>query len=193
MSDATFDAIAQEVEPRTAAFAAIALLVVSILAGVLYWIKPTYQEYASVRAEHAQAVAGAAGSGPDGTVAAIATAEREVERLRDELYGGAANVPRNQLESFVVDALDRSAGRHGVKLLGITPDEPSRVWLFEELPYSVAAQGPYRSIHHWLHHVERDLRPMVVKQFRLSRARETGQVLIDFRVVAYRADQERAS
>jgi Tfp pilus assembly protein PilO len=184
------DDMLRDVDPRTLMLAAVALLLIGILAGALYGIKPAWLELSQLRGQHERALESYSMGGAEGSAAAISVLESEVETLQEELYGGAAGVPRSEIESFVVDSLDRISGRHGVELLGITPDEPTSMWMFEELPYTVEVEGSYFSIHRWLYDVEEELRPMVVKQFQLSPGRSGEGVVLDLRLVAYRASEE---
>jgi len=188
MTNEALDRILRDVEPRTLALAGGAMLVIGVLATLLYVIKPAWQEYSKLKTQHEQTRASLGQLGADAP-SSIAKLEGQVEALRDSLYGDAAGVPRRQIESFVVDSLDRISSRHGVSLLGITPDEPTSVWMFEELPYTVQAEGSYFSIHRWLYDVEEELRPMVVKQFQLTPSRSSEAVVLDLRVVAYRAPE----
>ncbi len=190
MKNDRLDEVLRDVEPRTLAGAAIAICAIGLLAAFLYGIRPAWSEYSSLASRHARALEAARESAEAGSVEAIASLESEVETLRNDLYGGAASVPRSQIESFVVDSLDRLSGRHGVELRAITPDEPNAIWMFEELPYSVEVEGSYFAIHRWLYDVEEELRPMVVKQFQLAPTRDGETVVLDLRVVAYRATTE---
>jgi hypothetical protein len=167
------DTLLQDIEPRTIAGASAALLLVWLLAGVLYGIKPAWEELAELTSRYDLALEtqrGAEGPGPGPELAAL---DAEVASLRDALYGGSARVPRTRIESFVVESLDRLSGRHGVSLRSITPDEPSSIWRFEELPYDVTVEGSYFAIHRWIYDVEQELRPMVLKQFQIHPARAT--------------------
>ena len=189
MTNELLDRVVREVDPVKLAGAAVALLAIGVLAAVLYAIKPAWQEYRLLKTRHAQTQQVLGPGGAD-VAESIEILEAEVSKLRDALYGGAAGVPRTEIESFVVDSLDRLSGRHGVSLRGITPDVPTSAWMFEELPYEVQVEGSYFAIHRWLYDVEEELRPMVVKQFQLTPRRNEEGVLLDLRVVAYRTPQE---
>ena len=183
------DKFLQEVDQRMLAIAAISLLVLGLLAGLLYGIKPAWIEYSNLRVEHEHAKRSSHG-GTSHVATSIASLREDVVRLHDELYGGAAGIPRRQIESFIVDSLDLLSTRHDVRLIGITPDQPTTVWMFEELPYQVEVEGSFFAIHRWLYDVEDRLRPMVVKQFQISPSVQDDLVVLDLRVVAYRTSKE---
>ncbi len=192
MMNSTAEQLIAEVDPRTLQLATIAIVLLAALAGALYLVKPAWVDYADVRFQHQQISSGVPGS-DGGSDAALAQAEREVEDLRNTLYGGAASIPSAEIESFVVDALDRISEERGVRLLGITPDVPDAVLMFEELPYTVEVSGSYFAIHSWLFTVERELRPMVVKRFELTPSRDRNLVTLNLRIVAYRSDKGQTS
>jgi Tfp pilus assembly protein PilO len=151
-------------------------------------IRPAWNQYQQLQRSHARAQAQSM-NGDEQTALEIAALTERSEALRDSLYGDVGDVPRSEIESFVVRSLDEISTRHGVALRGITPDVPTAAWLFEELPYSVRVEGSYFAVHQWLYDVEQDLRPMVVKQFEILPSRESRKVIMDLRVVAYRATQ----
>ena len=192
MMNVTADQLFADVEPRVLRLAAISVVLLALAAGYLYLVKPAWVQYADVKFQHAQASSGLPGGG-ENSDATILQAEREVEDLRNTLYGGAANIPRAEIESFVVDALDRISEVHGVRLLGITPDVSDRVLMFEELPYTVEVSGSFFALHKWLYTVERELRPMVVKRFELSPSRDRSVITLNLKIVAYRSDRGAAT
>ena len=183
------DDFLRDTEPRFLLLAGIASALILLLAGLLFVVRPAWAEYSELRASFGQASETSLSTSAE-TDASIAALKVRVESLRTKLYGGAAGIPRRQIESFVVDLLDRLASHHDVDLLGITPDLPVTAWMFEELPYEVRVKGSYFSIHRWLYDVEKELRPMVIKQFQLSPTRADGAVVLDLRVVAYRAAEQ---
>lgn len=176
---------------RSWAVAASVTFGVLALSFVYLGLRPTWQQYDQLRRSHERAQAESIGGADQAALQISALSQRSTE-LRDALYGNAADIPRSEIESFVVRSLDEISRRHGVRLRGITPDLPTPAWLFEELPYSVQVEGSYFAVHEWLYDVERDLRPMVVKQFEISPSRDSQEVIMDLRVVAYRATEGAA-
>jgi len=59
--------------------------------------------------------------------------------------------------------------------------------MFGELPYDVRVQGNYFPLFDWLQDVEDELRPMLVKEFRMDRSGPSSLVSLELRLVAYRA------
>lgn len=182
------EALRDQVRPESLVLLAGALGGLAVVALFLYGVKPPLAEYRALRVERSTAELGAA-SDADSASAAIAAAQTELGRLREELYGGAARVPLRQIQAFVIDSLDQIAERHAVELIGITPGEVSAVLMFEELPYEVHVVGGYFDLFAWLREVETRLAPMVVKEFSMQREARSDRVELELALVAYRAEE----
>lgn len=177
--------LSNQVRPETLLGVGVALIVLALLASYLYVLKAPIAEYRKLGASSA-AGSVALGSDPQTRTAQIEELSRELQRVRAELYGTAARVPLRQIESFVIDSLDRISGRHAVELLSVKPGEASAVLMFEELPYDVQALGRYFDLYEWLREVETELRPMAIKQFSMKPDTGGERVALDLRLVAYR-------
>ena len=103
-------------------------------------------------------------------------------------------LPPEQMEAYVIDRLAALSERRDLHLVGVKPGEPGSLLMFEELPYDVEVVGSYFALHDWLHAVEEELRPMVVKRFEMRPARRDGrEVALDVRLVSYRVPAEQPS
>lgn len=179
----------QEVPQRTLIAAGVALGLILLVAAILYGVKPAYAEHRKL--EHKRSLVDRNSKLQQSRPASsLSELQKEVATLRSELEGDAGQVPAEQIESFVVGALDRISEEHGVQLISIQPSPSSSILMFEELPYSVSVRGSYFGLHRWLYDVEEDLRPMVVKQFEMRPSRDSGLVTLELRVVAYRTTAE---
>lgn len=160
----------------------------SLLAGWLYGIRPgwlRYRELSSSPVALADVLARAAGN-----ESAVAALEDELRALRDRLYGTSTALPLEQLESHVIDRLDRLCAERDIQLVSVTPGNPDRILSFDEFPYDVDVRGRYFSLYDWLRSVEHELRPLIVKQFALSGGRPDGSVQMNLRLVSYRPSPE---
>ena len=117
----------------------------------------------------------------------VETKHRVVEELRTRLYGGSSAVPLREMESYVIQTLDRISARHDVELVGVRPREIGQVLMFDELPYDVEVTGSYLRLWDWLRAIETELRPMVVNSYELSRTQSADPVSLTLRLVAFRA------
>ncbi len=162
------------------------VLVLTVLAAYLYLLKPSlarYRELAQIWSPVALEDAFGRAEEAGGEIVAL---EQEVRELQDELYGGAAGLPLEQMESFVIDRLDRISVQRGVQLVSVKPGELSRVLMFDEMPYDVDVAGEYFALYDWLQAVEEELRPMVVKRFAMQPGVQQDGVSMRLRLVSYR-------
>ena len=171
--------------------ASVLLVLMVGLGGYLYLIKGSLLEYRELRQSR-----GDASAELDIQVRAtdpelIRAMEGRVARHRDRLYGGAAGVSRREMESYVIDTLDRISMRHDVELASVTPSDTSSVLMFEELPYDVEVSGAYFRLFEWFRDAESELRPMVVKAFSIKKNGSETALAMDLRLVAYRPPEMR--
>lgn len=167
-----------------------AVLGLTLLASAVYGIRPVWLRYRELSASPvalADVEARAAGN-----QSAAAALEGELQALRDRLYGTSTALPLAQLESHVIDRLDRLCAKRGIQLVSVTPGAPDRILSFDEFPFDVDVRGRYFSLYDWLAAVEHELRPMVVKRFALSGSRSDGSVQMNLRLVSYRPSPEGA-
>ena len=120
----------------------------------------------------------------------IAATRETIAELRTELYGGSSRLPPEKMESYIVDRLDRISASHEVELVGVTPGEAQEVLMFDEVPYDVRVEGDYFALFRWLREVERELRPMVVKEFNIRPLADTEAVAMKLRLASYRQKGE---
>lgn len=168
------------------------LLLLTGLAGALYVLKPAWKELQDLSSEELsidmEALRSVLASNDD----TIAILEAETDVLQKQLYGASAHLPSEQMEAWVIGALDRISRNHGVQLLSVEPGQGDAVMMFEELPYEVDVAGGYFSLYEWLNSVERELRPMVIKQFEIDRSAGDARVRMRLRLVAYRPGEASA-
>ncbi len=185
--------LAEQARPEMLIGAGAALVLLVAVSGYLYAIKPPlveYRELARVR-EGASTRLDAEAQAVDPVE--IAALERRVAGDRDRLYGTAAGVSARQMESHVIDSLDRISVRHDVALASVRPGDSGEVLMFDELPYDVAVEGSYFQLFEWFRDVETSLRPMVVKRFSMAAGRaDEARISMQLRLVAYRPAEERS-
>ncbi len=116
----------------------------------------------------------------------IGELEQTVKSLESRLFGRGANLPPGQMVSYIIGELDRLSDRHAIRLISVRPGDPSRVLIFEEIPFDVEVSGQYFDLFKWLQDTERELRPMVLKQFRIRPGGERDLLNMSLRLVSYR-------
>lgn len=181
------ETLLEQARPEMLIGAASLLVVLVASAGYLYAIKPPLSEYRVLVEKHEGAELARDLEPPDPDPNLIPDLESKVAQVRNRLYGGSSQVSMREMESYVLDALDRIAANHGTELERVTPGSPDTVLMFDELPYDVEIRGSYHGVFAWLWDAESELGPMVVKRFSMDPVSDTDSVRMRLRLVAYRA------
>lgn len=186
--NAALDRVARQIRPEALGATALALVALLGLAAYLYVLAPQLAEYRELLRDRTRAAVGIRSDQEEPALPALVGLGDQVARLRTRLYGGSSGVPLREMESYVIQSLDRISARHEVELVGVRPREAGQVLMFDELPYDVEVAGSYVQLWRWLQDVETELRPMVVNAYELERKAE-GPVRMSLRLVAYRGHQ----
>lgn len=163
-------ALLGRLRPGVALALAGSLLALTLLASHLYVIKRPLAEYRRLRSTRSLLEAEISGGAQ--RPGEIEQLSREVEALERSLQRGSQSSPPDRLVAHIVDQLDRISGHHEVQLVGVRPGKSKRAFMFEEVPFEVELTGRYFSLYDWLREVERELGPMVVKQYEVHPDRE---------------------
>ena len=175
------------IEPRTLRLALLGVLATLVLGGYFYGFKSELVEYDRLGRLHLQSEEELASRQGGASDARIETLQREVAELETRLYGKGLPQPPSQMVSHIIAQLDRLAVHHRVGLVSVKPGRRGEVLSFAEVPFDVEVTGSYFDLYAWLQDAESELRPMVVKQFRMSPGGRDRAVLMSLRVVSYRA------
>ena len=178
------------VPPRTLLLAMGATIVLTLLAGHLYVVKPSLVRLRSLDAEGGQASVEALRSDASARSVAIEASRAQLEEISGELYGGPSDQPAEKVESYIVDRLDSLSVRHAVELVSVEPGEAQSVLMFDEWLYEVEVEGEFLALAAWLGEIENELRPMVVNGFELRPAQQTPWVRMRLRLASYRPRRE---
>ena len=185
------DRISRSVRPEALTVGAWALVALMILAAYLHVLKAPFVQYRGLLRDRATASLGMRSEGEEPAALALAAVDEEVAKLRHRLYGGSSSVPLREMESYVIQTLDRISARHDVELMGVRPREPGRVLMFDELPYDVEVMGSYVDLCGWLQDMETELRPMVVNSYEFERKNSAEPVRMKLQLVAYRGREPK--
>ena len=181
------DEVLGRLEPRTLRLALLGALAIVLLGAYFYGFKGALAEFTQLGRLHFQSeeeLSSPEGAASDQRIAAL---EGDIAAFDTRLYGNSLPQPPSRMVSHIIGQLDALAVRHQVDLVGVKPGALGEVLSFAEVPFDVEVTGRYFDLFAWLQEAEKELRPMVVKQFRMTPgARETG-VQMSLRVVSYRA------
>lgn len=152
--------------PRELTIALACALVLIVAALGLYVVKPLLVEYQSLSEQH-DLLAGIASTGTD-VSSEINRLQYKLDALETRLLGDSANLPLEQMESFVVGRLQTISWRHGIELESIEPSTGEHADDYQELLFRVAMSGDYFAIGSWLEDVASELGFVVVKEYQIS-------------------------
>ena len=113
----------------------------------------------------------------------------ELEALRQELHGDTANLPEEQLESFVIGRLQTISWRNDVELQSIEPAAGGTVQEFEESVFRVALSGKYRDLFSWLGELNDELGFVVIKEYQMRPLEDVAadpDLFVDLSIASYR-------
>ncbi len=190
MRQQALDELLSEVRPETAIGAMATLALLLAVAGHLYVLKPVLAKLGELEREGSEGTLQTTLRAVSAGKVEIAATRETIAELRTELYGGSSRLPPEKMESYIVDRLDRISASHEVELVGVTPGEAQEVLMFDEVPYDVRVEGDYFALFRWLREVERELRPMVVKEFNIRPLADTEAVAMKLRLASYRQKGE---
>lgn len=155
----------------------------------IYGVKPSFDTYAEHYAQRALLRNVASGTG--NLAAEIVRLETATSRLQHSLYGALADVPKDQVEAFIVGELQRISWRHDINLIGLTPVEDEPVEDFEALRFDVKLRAGYFDLAEWFHRIQSELGFIAVRRFDITRAglSDDGAPLlnVDTSLVSFRA------
>ncbi len=185
------DRLARQLRPEAVNLVAVGLIAMGILAAYLYVLKQPITEYRGLLRRQTGIHVGLRTERDEPAAVALVGLRQEVEELQQRLYGGPSSVPLREMESYVIQTLDRISSRHSVALVGVRPLAIGEVLMFDELPYDVEVTGSYMRLWDWLQDMEAELRPMVVNSYELERRDNATAVSLRLRLAAYRARELR--
>ena len=116
----------------------------------------------------------------------------KIEQLKFRLYGDMANLPRREIEAYIIGRLQKVSWNNDVELVSVEPTIGDRVQIFQEILFNVRLIGEYEDLYHWIWETRNDLGYVVVKEYRLSRqdnADDNPMLVADLSLASYRAVQ----
>lgn len=164
--------------------------VLGLLAAVAlsYVLLPSFKTYLGTERDR-QLLQAAAAAGADVTEQ-IAQLQTAIADLQRELHGDAANLPDQQLESFVIGRLQSICWENDVELLSVKPSFVSDVVEeFSETLFSIELEGSYRNLYSWLVSVSEALGFVVIKEYQMrpvSGVADESSLRVSLTLAAYR-------
>ena len=116
----------------------------------------------------------------------------ELEALQKELHGDTANLPEEQLESFVIGRLQAISWRNNVELMSIEPGSGGTIQDFSESLFRVELAGRYRDLYRWIGDLNDELGFVVIKEHRMRPIEDVAtdpSLLVSLAIASYRLER----
>ena len=181
--------LTQYVQPRVLFFAMLVAIPLTLLGAYLYFFKAPMTEFFQLRQVRTQSLMDMEVEHREVDKSQISRLETQISHLKDRLYGKGARLSPSQMVPYVIGELDRLSQPHHVRLISVKPGAVTKVLMFEEVSFDIEVSGKYFDLFDWLKRVEIELRPMVVKQFKLKPVGNDEYLSMHLRVVSYRSSQ----
>jgi Tfp pilus assembly protein PilO len=178
-----YSTLQKQLKPQMLAILLVSLIVLTIAASYLYVLKRPIQDFRQAR-QTLESLETEIQSGVP-LDSQIELFQQQTEQLHQQLHGSSQKLPLNQMIAFVIGQMDRIAATHDVKLIRVEPGNIEKIFLFQELPFHVVVTGNYFSLFDWLDQVERDLGPVVIKEFELTSEPDSAMRRFTLTLVSY--------
>ncbi len=177
-------AMLHNIPTRMIFLAMAATLFCTILASYLYLFKTPLRDYKRLQMNRTLLEAKIENEGNlSGEIDALA---QEVQNIIYTLQGKTPLLPVSEMIAHTIGRLDAISRRHDIELVSIRPGGLNRVHMFEEIPFAIEVLGNYFKLYGWLRDVEKELGPMVVKNFELGSKSMDDKLLMKLSMVSYR-------
>ena len=179
-----YKTLQQHVQPRILALVLFSIVLLALLAGFLYVLKQPWQALQKSNQSLMSLQREIKTKRP--LRQQIQQMQTTVHKLEARLNGGGRQLADNQMIAVIIGQLDHIANKHDVKLLSVKPGKPGKLFNFRELLFYVELEGDYSSLFQWLFQMEKELGPIVIKQFDIQANTATNQRKMSLVIASYR-------
>lgn len=173
-------------DPRLLVGAAVLIVAVLAFEGWMLVLRKPFAEYRQIVTNRIAL---------SSAVSQVADPSSELDKLAADLQhlsaklSGKLQLPASddKIAASLMEALDRSALQHGVKLSGVKPRERKPVSMFEEVSFEVGADGGYLPLCEWMLGFENAVGNNVnVTEFDMKAIDEGRKVQLTLNLALYR-------
>ena len=181
------DELLKKMNPKTASLVMLGVTLLVLVALAMYVVLPEVKDYRKSvgMLEILERVA----SSGDQLDQEMAVLREDVDDLQKRLHGDMVNMPKNQMEAFIIGRLQGISWRNNMELRSVKPGKGDAVQMFEEVLFDVEVSGDYFDLFAWLQELGDELGFVVVKHFAIKQAASAASDnLINARltIVSYR-------
>jgi len=174
----------QGISLRVMCLSLASILLLAGLASYLYLYKKPLSEYGRLKQSHI--LLQSKTENKFRVQADIGRLEKELKGIQQELHGDTPALSVNALVAYAIEKIDIISARHKVQFVSVKPGTSKQVYQFEEVPFVVEVAGDYSNLYEWLYNLEKELGPMVVKQYALKPDARTKKLTMELEMVSYR-------
>ena len=181
------DELLKKMDPKTASLAMVGVTLLLLAALAMYVVLPEARDYRK-SVSTLEILERVASSG-DQLDQEMAVLREDVDGLQKRLHGDMVNMPKNQMEAFIIGRLQGISWRNNMELRSVKPGKGDAVQMFEEVLFDVEVSGDYFDLFAWLQELGDELGFVVVKHFAIKQAASAASDnLINARltIVSYR-------
>lgn len=181
------DKLLQKLDMRTATLMMVGVTVLSMAALGMYVVWPEIRDYR--KSLGTLEVLERVVQNGDVLGQEMTALQQEVDDLVKRLHGDMVNMPKNQMEAFIIGRLQGISWRNNMELRAVTPGKGDVVQMFEEVLFDVQVSGEYFDMFAWLQDLSEELGYVIVKQFSIApEGREAADTRLSarFTIVSYR-------
>ncbi len=164
----------------------VVLLVATVQ--IMYMLWPQIKTYRQLNNSY-QLLDSAAQTGT-GLEMQLNKTRQEVKDLSYQLHGDMAELPDNQMESYIIGRLQKISWEAEVELASVIPGKGERVQMFQETLFDVNINAQYFNFFRWLQAINDELGYVVVKKFEIvpqqNRGNNNPELSITLTLVSYR-------
>jgi len=120
----------------------------------------------------------------------LSAGEKFNDELKFRLFGEMADLPENQIESYIIGRLQKVSWDSNIELVSVEPQVGEQVEVFQELLFKVRVVGQYSDLYQWLWDLRNELGYVVVEDYSLRRTDENDAspvLMADLSLASYRA------
>ncbi len=177
----------KKLEPQTASLMMVGVTLLMLAALAMYVVVPEVKDYRK-SVGMLEVLQHVAGNG-DQLEQEMAVMQQDVDGLVKRLHGDMVNMPKNQMEAFIIGRLQRISWRNNMELRSVKPGKGDAVQMFEEVLFDIEVSGEYFDLYAWLQDLGEELGYVVVKHFSIGQeggADAGGRVKARLTIVSYR-------
>ena len=177
----------KKMDPRMASLAMVGVTLLALAVLAVYVVLPEVRDYR--KSISTLEVLERVAQNGDELQQEMVVLQQQADGLVQRLHGDVVNMPKNQMEAFIIGRLQGISWRNNMVLRAVTPGKGDVVRMFEEVLFDVEVSGEYFDLFTWLQDLNEDLGYVVVKQFSIATEKHKDsdtRLNARFTIVSYR-------